>query len=329
MAGLHIGAAVLFIANLDVYTTKLRRAYYLISIGTVIVGLGMLQVSVIAALDAWRSAYVLGGGMMFPFLIAGLIEYFGIRLVAILVKVKHPLTKVWLALPLTLLIAFGTSFLPHVTITLEETGFDIGIGIIAWAAALLFVGCILTLTLRRQAGALYIKPMTWLAGAFFVSGLTLSVQCVYYLITTDYDHIVTRINNLIAIGSGLMWLRAGYGFMLTKYYKEDISMLKLLFGQSSVDVTRPQTVVDMITSTAGLASNSQAIDPLLDDMRAITAKLKPGEQPSSTDAQSIVSVYLKLEKYLTKNEPLRTFTQQELRARLDPKLQKLIETHTN
>lgn len=325
MAGLHIGAAILFAANLDVYKAKLRRAYIALATGTIIVGLGTLQISVIAVLDIWRSPYVLGGGMMFPFLVAGFVLYFAIRYLARLVGATHLFVHAWLVVPAALGMAYASSFLPHVQVTLSEGAFDTGIGIIIWGAALLlFSGC-LALFLRQHVGALYVRPMGWLAGAVFVSSATLVIQCIYYLITTDYDHIVTRVNSLIAIGSGLMWLRAGYAFVLTKYYHQDIPLLHLMFSSSdSVAAGAPETPVGLVTYAAGLVSNPDDIDPLLDDVRAITAKLKPGESPSNQETALIVATYLKIETYLTTKEPIRTFSKEELRGQFSPKLLDLI-----
>lgn len=85
----------------------------------------------------------------------------------------------------------------------------------------------------------------------------------------------------------------------------------------------------MVTHAAGLVSNSSAIDTLLDDVRAITVKLQPGENPSDKDSQILIEVYLKIEHYLITKEPIRTFTLKELRFQLDPSLEKLIETHNS
>lgn len=67
---------------------------------------------------------------------------------------------------------------------------------------------------------------------------------------------------------------------------------------------------------ASLASNMQLIDPILDGLRSITARLQPGETLTKADQAALGDVYLKLERYLTKQEPLRSFTAAELRTRL-------------
>lgn len=330
MACLYTSAAILFTINLDVYKAKLRRAYIAIAAGTVINGAGSLQVSIIAGLSAWHSPYVLAGGMVAPFLLGSLIHYLAIRYLARLVGTKHFLTRSWIALPLALVIAFSTSFLPHVSTTFSEIGYDIGIGVIAWSAWLALVNGILILRVRRQAGDLYKRAMAWLAGALFASVLVLVSQGAYGLITTDLDHVLVIVTNTLTVISGLIWLRASYAFAITKYYQDEMPLLRLLFSQSQPqEAARPKTVVDMVTHVAGLVSNSSVIDPLLDDVRGITVKLRPGESPSGKDNQTLIEVYLKIEHYLTTKEPIRTFTPKELRSQLDPSMEKLIETHNS
>lgn len=328
IAVLYVGAAIVFTTNLDVYTKRLRRAYAMIAISIVLVGLGTLQFSVIAVLDAWRSAYVLGGGMMFPLVLASILLYIALRHLVLLVGARRLLTKVWLAIPFSLMIAYATSFLPHVTVTLSEATFDTGVGVITFSAILLYIAGILAYSIRQHVGEVYQRPMSWLAGALLISGLTMTIQGIYTLVTTDYDHILTRINNLVTIASGILWLRASYSFALTKYYAKDTSMLQFVFSQSGLEISsRPSTAIDLVTYAASLASNSQEIDPLLDDVRAITAKLQPGESPTEHDGKTLFQTYLKIEQYLVTKETVRNYTRNELREHIDPTLQKQLFTY--
>lgn len=324
MACFYIGAAVLFMTNLDVYKTKLRQAYTGIALSSVIIGLGMLQISIIGALDAWRSAYVLGGGMMLPFLVATIMMYLSIRRLSLLTRTEHLFAHAWLALPVATAAAFGSTLLPHVPVTLTESNFDKGIAVIMFSATLLALCAIIVRAVGKQSGAIYTRPLTWLVAALLVSGITLAIQCVYYLITTDYDHIVTRINNIVGIVSGIIWLRAAYAFALTKYYSEDVPLLTLAFGQSDPSAnTKFSNPVDMVTYAAGLASNSSDIDPMLDKLRAVTVKLRPGETPSGADTKTLVQTYLEIEHYLLTKEAVRNFSRDEIRRQIDPKLRAL------
>ncbi len=85
--------------------------------------------------------------------------------------------------------------------------------------------------------------------------------------------------------------------------------------------------MDAVTYAAGLVSNSDAIDPILDNVRDITAKLQPGEAPSKEDIQSLINIYLQIEQYLVTKEAIRAFTKEDLRIRIDPPLLAAITRH--
>ncbi len=107
-----------------------------------------------------------------------------------------------------------------------------------------------------------------------------------------------------------------------------MSFLGNFFGNTSqTSLSDAKTVLDMVTNTAGLASNPQDIDPILDDVRSVTSNLSPGEPPSAADNQRLIGVYLRLEEYLITSEPLRPFTKGELRKRLSDGLRKQVETY--
>jgi hypothetical protein len=100
-----------------------------------------------------------------------------------------------------------------------------------------------------------------------------------------------------------------------------MSFLKNLFGDSQhVTLTSAKTVLDLVTSTAALASDSAQIDPMLDGVRAITAQIAPGQTLAAGDEAKLMRAYLQLEQYLITKEPLRSFTKEELRARIAPEL---------
>lgn len=91
-------------------------------------------------------------------------------------------------------------------------------------------------------------------------------------------------------------------------------------GTDQSNLSDASTVVSMVIATAGLASNTAAVDPYLDTVRSITARLVPGEQPSRSDEDKLLDVYEHLEAYLITQDPLRHFSKTELRRRLSPAL---------
>lgn len=108
-----------------------------------------------------------------------------------------------------------------------------------------------------------------------------------------------------------------------------MSLLSSFFGTKPTS-TGGGNALDLVTYTAGLASNPDDINPLLDKVRMVSARLKPGQAPSSTDEKELLVVYLQLENYLTTREPLRSFTKEELRKHLNgPLLTQLATYETN
>lgn len=325
MAFFHTGGAILFIANLDVYKARLRRAYITMAAGTITTGAGTLQISLLTILDGWQTPYAQSGITMLPFVLSGVLLYLGVRSFARAVEIKHVFTHAWVVLPAALAIAIAGGLLPYIPGPMPAATFHFLVGITLWSSTLMVFTGLLVIAVRKHAGALYSKAMTWLARALFFAGFILFYQGFYTFINIGNTWYLDLTSNLITIISGWLWIRAGYTFALTKYYSEDLPLYRFLLAQTDrKTANRPKTIIDTVTYAAGLASNSQDIDPLLDKLRAITAKLTPGEQPSDAETKSLVDVYLKLEQYLLTREAIRNYTRKEIRSQLDPSLQKQI-----
>lgn len=330
MACTHTGGALLLLTNLDVYKAKLRRSYRTLAIGTFITGAGTLQISILTVLDVWDTFYGQSGAVMLPFLLSGIILYVAMRSFAHLVGVTHILTQAWVVMPAVLLIAALSTFLPHANLErVSEAGYDALVAIELWSALLILSAGGLAALVRHKTGTHYTNAMAWLTRALIFSSFVLLYQAFYTLVSENYNPLLSIISNIVTVTSGLIWVRAGYAFALTKYYDQNLPFLTFLFartnGKTKTDAS--MNVVDMVTTTAGLVSNSSDIDPILDDVRTITSKLKPGEQPSSSETKQLIGVYLKIEDYLIHHEALRTFTSAELRSRLNPELKELLKSN--
>lgn len=325
MASTYLGGALLFLANLDVYTSRLRRAYILLTVGITMAGVGTLQTTLLTVFNAWSTPYALSGAAVVPFLLSGLIMYMGVRSFANLVNISHPLTRAIYVIPAAIGIAVLATLIPHGTyLAPDEITYDMLIGLGTWSGILILGSGALIIKVRQQAGKSYAAAMGWLAGALFFSGAVLIAQAVYEVMKPGYDPIFDTVGNVLIVASGLVWIRAGYAFSLTKYNIGDIPLWRFLFDASSMVSKQIVTAIDMVTSTAALVSNSRDIDPLLDKVRLITVKLKPGEKLSEKDQSEVVFVYLRLEDYLTLQEPVRRYSRKELRSRFDDQLIKLV-----
>jgi hypothetical protein len=106
-----------------------------------------------------------------------------------------------------------------------------------------------------------------------------------------------------------------------------MSFLRAFFAGNQERKETVSTSLDMVTRAANLASNVAYIDPILDDVRVITAKLEPGQSISNDDNTKLIQAYLQIEKYLITKESLRTFTKEGLRARCSEDLRQRLAAY--
>jgi hypothetical protein len=104
-----------------------------------------------------------------------------------------------------------------------------------------------------------------------------------------------------------------------------MSIFSSFFGDAKQSTTIANPL-EMVMNAAGLVSNTEDIDQLLDNVRIITAKSNVGQAHPEADDAILFKVYLELEAYLQAKEPIRSFTQAELRARYSPELLKRLQT---
>lgn len=98
-----------------------------------------------------------------------------------------------------------------------------------------------------------------------------------------------------------------------------MSIFSSFFGDAKQN-TAINSPLEMVMNAAGLVSNTEDIDQLLDNVRIITAKSNVGQAHPEADDAILFKVYLELEDYLQTKEPIRSFTKAELHARCSPGL---------
>jgi len=211
---LHIGAAVLFLSGIGAYKAALRSAYIKIAIGIVLVGGGLAQVVFLNIFDLIQTPWVQDGGVMLPFVIAGLAIYFGTRSMAALIGVRSILRNLWFVTPVLLICVIVTSLLPHTPSSLPELVFDISNTISAWDVVLYAASLGLVLKMRMHSGAHYANAISWFA--IGLVGSVIITLCV--LVGTLLSGAAPAglfIDSIVTIG-GLLYLKAGYSFARTK-----------------------------------------------------------------------------------------------------------------
>lgn len=210
---LHIGAAILFLIGLKAYKAKLRLAYGAVAFGIVLVGGGLAHVVLLRIFGLLASPWVQYGGVMLPFVAAGLAIYLGIRLRARLVNLRSPLANLAVILPLLLLCIFGSSFLPHGTSPLSEVFFDVSNAINVFDAVFYAASLGLVLQIKNRSGAHYTSSMVWLIYGLMGS-VAITLTILITTLITGEAPTGYLLDSLVIVG-GFLYLKAGHSFAKT------------------------------------------------------------------------------------------------------------------
>lgn len=211
---LHTSAGILFISGLSAYKAALRSAYIKIAIGVTLVGAGLAQVVFLNIFGLIQTPWVQYGGVMLPFVIAGVAIYSGVRSMATLINVQSPLRNIWLVAMLLAAGVTAVNLVPHATLSLPELTFDISNAISVWDFVLYTVSLGLVLQIKSQSGAHYSKAITWLAIGLI--GSVVITSCVLFgALFTGATPAGYLLDTIVIIG-GLLYLKAGHSFAKTK-----------------------------------------------------------------------------------------------------------------
>lgn len=106
-----------------------------------------------------------------------------------------------------------------------------------------------------------------------------------------------------------------------------MAWLSSFFGtQRKRPTSKQATLLDVVMYAASLVSNPRDIDPMLDKVREMTSRLKPGEQLSSDDEKTLGAIYGELEHYLVEQEQIRKFTADEVRKKVSANFPNMANT---
>jgi hypothetical protein len=159
---------------------------------------------------------------------------------------------------------------------------------------------LVALHIRRVIGPVYKAAMMWMAvalGALVIAAFQELISKIYFLET---DYVLNQYNLLWFLLVGVLFLRAGLAFKGT--------------SRDTVHLPDNATYVDVVIGAAQMVSKFSEIDDALDEVRMITSHgSQSAQQLTPEDKGKLLGVYLQIEKYLTTNEPLHTFSQEGLR----------------
>jgi hypothetical protein len=237
------------------------------------------------------------------------------RQFARLVNVKSLWSSVLLCIAGTVVVGLLVSQLPHVKVTTAETMYDVLLGIVV--CNMFFVGfaAMLALKIRAQVSEAYLPAMSWLAAAFVVLVFAGLHFLVVQLTMTDgawyFDYSFSIIPFVVG---ALLFVRAGYEFNKIGYRLGEVYVDKP--APAGFRKAVPASALDIVMYMAGLASNPRAVNPILDEVRQVTAQLGPERALSAADKVVMAKVYKQLEAYLAEKEALRVFTKEGLRENI-------------
>jgi hypothetical protein len=324
MAIVHLGAVAIFMLGLRGYTPRFRAAYIMLSACVATLAVAYLQIPVIGIANMLTSPWITYGGVVIPFIAAIVLTYLGIRGFARLIGVKSRLGSVWLVMGVSIAGGIVGSFLPHG----ESAGgtaqqAQLLIGIEVSVTLLVAFATLLAYITRKHAGVSYMPSLAWLTLYLFLSTLVNFAYVVAIFIKPDHNWVIDT--NLIFMPyffNGLVLMRTAIEFNKVRAVDADpvpLANAFTFFGKPKGQVdAQSQTPIDVILYMSTLVSNVAAIDPILDDIRIVTAKMRSpasgvGAALDASQLQSLASVYRKLESYLVEQEQVRVFTKDTLR----------------
>lgn len=205
-----IGAAWLFLLALPAFRSNLRRAFVIICIGMILLGLSLLEQPIIEILELREVSSLL---YPLPILLAATLFHIGNVMYVRLVGVTGILTKVWPIVLLCLLASAITFFLPHPPATEPELVYDTAAAI--WACILIMptVSAIILAKAAQKLPELYKIPIIRL----FQSMIPIIVVCAYQYVVrvvagSYMDGVVAYVLFACILIMALGLLRAGYTF---------------------------------------------------------------------------------------------------------------------
>ena len=173
----------------------------------------------------------------------------------------------------------------------------------------------------KNIGESYKKAMRWL-----LAGLVILViggwhqYGVVFFFNNESWYTAYGVSFWPLIIGGLVFLRAGYAFNMLH-----IGPSTRERSMESIGEITDKDYVDSILAAAQLASQLKDIDPVLDELRQVTAIQKPGVPMSDESKQRLIVLYQQIEVYLLHKDPLRDFTLQQVRDQIRPAFRNILE----
>jgi hypothetical protein len=307
---LMLGAIWYFLSSLRTFKPGLRSAYILLSVGILLLPLPtVLLVLALSFPDVFLPQIeAIRHIIIISFIAAAIMMYLGIALFARLLSVKHLLVKSIFVMAVAAASALiAVKFLDEATTAPAKYGLQS----LAASTVITFGACLFAVRIKKTLGAIYTPAINWLIAAFVVvafdyaANVALSLWPEKFLNYLDYS-------DWPLILSGITFLMAGYFFWRSGH------------------IARPSdtaTYLDSVNYAAQMVSDPEAIDPILDRVRVITARQRNNKDLKPTEKNELVEVYLKVEDYLINDDPLRNVSKDNLRSALSYDFQEVLRAY--
>lgn len=323
IGGLSLGAAWWFLSALAGFTEDMQKAYRRLVFGVALFGLSLFQIPVLGIFNWWDTWYVFWGVILLPFVVAIFFMYVGLRKFGLLLQIQSRFMPWRMLIATTIVVAAIFVPIGHVFTRFPTEGVEIYDTVLMWCLTGMSFCAILAGRIEREIGETYKDAMRWMKIAMIAYALaTFQEYLAVLLLDPNGLYAATGAEMIPFAVAGGLFLEAGRRFYL----------LTMPIGDTDVPPGAEKTITDedyikSITQTAALASRLQDIEPILRDLRFVTASYDPTVGLSAEDRRRLLSVYHQLQKYLSTNEPLRQLAPAEILKRATPAFRALLSTH--
>jgi len=305
-------AAIVFLLARKGFRKHLRIAYVFFCLALLWTVFGLVQAIVLAVFNAGETRYALYVGTDWPFYLMTIFAYFGIRTLARQAQAESKiLLQPWFPFVAATIISLLVLLLPTTRTDHSKGVVYIAAFDLAFCGVVLTCATVLTYRTMRQLSVLYKSALRW--------------QTAYYG-TTSFVFILNTFASLYVSTSSWYW-NEGVGFSIYAFSSALAVVAAFAFTRiayaeqvaAQSDHKSAGNSIGIVTWAAQFASNPVAIDPILDDLRQLTAAESATHEQRLTDEQQqrTARIYLAIEDYLINKEPVRKFKPDELRETLE------------
>ncbi|HSE61883.1 MAG TPA: hypothetical protein VLA88_06360 [Candidatus Saccharimonadales bacterium] len=298
-----IGAAILFFLGLNGFKKDFRRTYYLICAGLLSQAIG----SVVYL--TWNYFGVYADILMtitgeFPVVAGIVLIYIGLVRFATLLGVHGWPLKLWYVAAAFVSSAALIGAFIHVPAGNLDPVFAFTQLLVYSEMFFYALSAYLLHRLRSVANTTYKHSLLW-----FMIAMIVSIFGAGGLLSTAYitysDSIESAMIGIPYVISNIMLLISGYQFN------------KIATTTDIPTGVKSDQLLDSITLLSSLVSNTRTIEQTLDILRRVTAAHQGNTQWNASEREKLLTVYYAIETYLVFKEPLRSFSQDQIRKMIE------------